>query len=741
MHRLFGIAAIAPLLLFAALATLIARTRVGRREAAIAAATFLAGWLVAGTELLGTFHALRFAPVLVWWLAPLAVTALLPSHTPRATRERVSLEPLGRVFATAVAAILLVTFVEAVATPPNTYDSLSYHLPRQISWIQERSVAFTSTSNPRRLYMPPLAEFAQMHLTILSGDDRLNGLVQWGGLLLALAAVSLIARSLGASRSGQWLAALVATTIPMAFVQASSTKNDLVVSMWLAFLAHAVLRDEAAPTLLVGLAFGALLLTKGTGFIFAVPVGVAFAYRRLRTSPLGGLRSLGAVALIVAALNGCHWARNIRQFGRPTGPSDSELLNRSFGPRTLLSNVLRNLAPHIAMPIPSWNESVFLVVKAAHDAMGLDLNDPGSTAWSRFESVEPHTTEEDLVASPGIVLAFLVVAPLALLARRAAPATRILASAAIPIAAFVLFSLVLKWQIWHVRLLLPVFVLAAPVVAAAVASSRVVSALLALGLLVALAPTFWSAPRNLRSVLVESVDARFFAAVPELREPCRAAADRCAELGARVVALRTEGNFPDYLIERTFRRHGPRSICFVDFDPNFVVPGHLDPAPDVVVSKSEDLRIRTWRRGPIYAAVAQFGSLMLYQLDRPGLVRLAPSFDGWDEAIGLDPGKANGEPRWGHRPWTRLIFESDGSRRELLAVCRPNAAGERVGVRLNGVLREEHVLSDSDFATIRTSIQPIRGPNELILEYGPGAEETPAVLYRELRILRSSEAR
>ena len=56
-------------------------------------------------------------------------------------------------------AIVVMAGLTAIVAPPNTYDSMTYHLPRVMHWIQNQSVAHYPTHIPRQLHFPPGAEF------------------------------------------------------------------------------------------------------------------------------------------------------------------------------------------------------------------------------------------------------------------------------------------------------------------------------------------------------------------------------------------------------------------------------------------------------------------------------------------------------------------------------------------------------------------------------------------------------
>ena len=113
-----------------------------------------------------------------------------------------------------------------------------------------------------------------------------------------------------------------------------------------------------------------------------------------------------------------------------------------------------------------------------HRAIGIALDDPRST-WpgTRFEVTVP-VAHEDL-AGNGLHLLLIAAAIVGAwrfpAAAASAPSRRCL------VAAFLLFCLLLRWQPWHSRLHLPLFVLGAPLVG--VVFERLKPALLAIGLL------------------------------------------------------------------------------------------------------------------------------------------------------------------------------------------------------------------------------------------------------------------
>ena len=189
---------------------------------------------------------------------------------------------------------------------------MTYHLARVAHWAQQASVVFYPTHIIRQIHQPPWAEYAALHLFLLWGGDRLANFVQWGSMILSLVGVSVIARQLGAGTRGQLLAAFACATIPMGIMQAATTQNDYVVTLWLVCLTSALLalrtQLDLAPALVAGGSLGLALLTKATAYVLATPL-VTLLLVADRRRPIG--TRLGQVALVglcAMALNAPQYA-------------------------------------------------------------------------------------------------------------------------------------------------------------------------------------------------------------------------------------------------------------------------------------------------------------------------------------------------------------------------------------------------------------------------------------------------
>jgi 4-amino-4-deoxy-L-arabinose transferase-like glycosyltransferase len=444
------------------------------RGAVLAAAVCGGVLATAFTELFSLVGGLTLGGLLVAWATALAAAGLLLARLRvfRQLRPPSGWPPLPQSHDLAmvvwIATVVGLTGALALSSVPINPDSMTYHLARVAHWAENRSVAFYPTHIVRQLYPPPWAEFAVLHLFILAAGDRLVNLVQWVSMVASLVGVSAIARQLGAGRRGQLLSAFACATIPMGILQARTPQNDYAAALWLVCLVSALLAMDSRPgallTLGAGASLGLALLTKGTSYVFAAPFVVVFVLMG-RNRPLSKKLAQGLViGLCAIALNAPQYWRNTQVFGSPLGPGAEGIFryaNDAFSPAILASNVLRNLGVHAGTRWPAANDQVERAIAVLHRGVGIALDDPRST-WpgTRFEVIPPAANED--LAGNGLHLLLIAAAMVGAWCLRRDD--RLHAFAACLIAAFLLFCLLLRWQPWHSRLQLPLFVLATPLV-------------------------------------------------------------------------------------------------------------------------------------------------------------------------------------------------------------------------------------------------------------------------------------
>jgi hypothetical protein len=483
-----------------------------------------------------------------------------------------------------VGGILAVTGVIALLAPPNTWDSMTYHMPRVAHWSQAGSVAHYPTHIVRQLWLGPGAEFVITHLYLLTGGDRLANLVQWLAFAGCVVGAAIVAGELGGGPRARGLAALAGATLPMAIAQASSTQNDLVASFWLLSLGYWVLRfrvtPSAGPAILVGVSAGLAGLTKLPVWFLAVPWLLAFAAIAATVDRRRALRWILVAGLSAVALNLGHVSRTtalLRGFPRAALAGDAaspdrlppvltRYVNTTLDPRALASNILRNAALHAALPSERMNGWLEGVIIGAHRAMGVGPNDGRTSLGGEFPEfgVGPFRVHEDFVGNPLHLLAG-VVAAVAVCRRRAAFGTPVRLWMGMSLASAVVFAVALKWQPWNSRLHLPLFVLAAPLIGVGFEGRRRLAAAGAAAFCLLALPSLAATwPRPLigsASVLTTPGMAQRFRNHPKLQPVYEAAVGvvsdmRCARVG--LVLGWDDWEYPFWPLLRTRLGHGVR---------------------------------------------------------------------------------------------------------------------------------------------------------------------------------------
>jgi len=395
-----------------------------------------------------------------------------------------------------VLVVLSICLLTSLVAPPNNYDSMTYHMPRVMHWIQNQSVAHYPTHNLRQISFSPFAGYVVTHLQILSGGDRFANCVQWLSFLGNLIGISLIAKFLGGLKT-QWMTALVCASIPMAIMQAATTQVDLVVSLWLVCCLYFVSRTDSysiSDVFWLSASLGLAILTKPTATIFGLPLGIMIWFRLM--GGWAGVRNFrvlfrstfvsGIICISALSLSATSYWRNYKTFGKIF--IDMGTGNTTIGPIQTISNALKSLA--LNLPFSGFRQ---FIVDVHQNVLKLDINDPANTfhLYCNFHKVSNMTVlipSEDYVGSPfHLVLLLLSIITLlyAVAFRKDNKLKGLLGLLIVNVTGCFLYCLLIKWQVWANRLLLPLFILSVPIIGyfiiryCSVAFQRILSILLA----------------------------------------------------------------------------------------------------------------------------------------------------------------------------------------------------------------------------------------------------------------------
>ena len=378
-----------------------------------------------------------------------------------------------------VLAIATITLVASFVSPPNTYDSMTYHMSRVAHWMANQSLAHYPTSIGRQLDQPPFAGLVILNFQILTRGDYFANLVQWISFLSSSIGVSLIAKHLGGNNRVQVFAIFFCATIPMGILQSSTTQNDYVASFWLVCYVYFLMVWTSQPgqvfnLIMLSFSLGLALLTKGTAYIYVFPasaLGFMLFLRQWRKQKLKYL--MQAIVLgpsIALLLNASHWLRNASLFGpsKLLGISGTATLTQNLNLQLYLSNIIKNASLHLVFPSGFVNQLIQNALALIHALLRVDINAPETTfrysPQFQYPAYEPTFFHEDF---SGNVVHFLLLSLslLVIFTKRKSFSREILYYSWCILGLIFIYSFFIAWQPWASRLHLPIFILASPIIA------------------------------------------------------------------------------------------------------------------------------------------------------------------------------------------------------------------------------------------------------------------------------------
>jgi 4-amino-4-deoxy-L-arabinose transferase-like glycosyltransferase len=433
------------------------------------------------TELLSAVTAVYPATLALAWAIVIAVSLYLSQRHLVATREN-PLSVARRLFAwppgerwwlvPIVPAVMIAVTTAAIAliAPPNTWDSMTYHMSRVEHWRLHHSVAHYPTNIEWQLFLNPWAEFAILQFQTLGfGSDRLANMVQWFAFVGSMVGVSLLVRILGGALFAQGLGVLLVATTPMIILQSTSTQNDLVCGFFVVAAAYFFFERLATSSrnheIYSGLSAALAIATKGTAYPILFPfVAYALIGVTRQENLRRGFQLAGVLILSMLLMNAWHWARNFGLWHHPLGDPKwvAQYKNEVFGVREIASNVVRSVAGHLGTP--SWKVNAFTesVVANIHGALRISVNEPSVTIQpGRSVPDIQYFTHEDYAGNGIMVLLAAMTIGLAILTQAR---TRIRPFAVLLLMSGLLFCVFFKWTPFNNRVHTPLFLLAAAAV-------------------------------------------------------------------------------------------------------------------------------------------------------------------------------------------------------------------------------------------------------------------------------------
>ena len=353
----------------------------------------------------------------------------------------------------------ILLFVQGIVYPPNNWDSLTYHMGRIPHWIDNQSIYPFASHIYRQVYSPPLAELIAAHFCILNKSDFFANSIQLIYLIGCLATILSIADEFKFSKRAKIICCIFILTTPEILLQATSTQNDIVVSFFILtsilFAVKSYHRDSYLNLLLFGICSALAVYTKGTAYIFLLPILIAWTifYFKKNINILSVLK-IGLVGLIILFVNSGFYYRNYSFVGDPLGKSEEHLFNEHFDIKSTFLTTVKNIGNHFA--VYPCNDITNQIIEKLHLVLGKKINDPSTNFNGLAFKLEKWQHHED-TASNFFQLILIISSIIIILINRKKYPPLALLLISIPIIEFALFCFILKWQPWHTRLQTPIF--------------------------------------------------------------------------------------------------------------------------------------------------------------------------------------------------------------------------------------------------------------------------------------------
>lgn len=360
--------------------------------------------------------------------------------------------------------LFLLTFVQGLFSAPNSTDSMVYHLPRVMYWVQEKSL-FQDIVHNVHDYMPPFGQYILLHLYLMFGNDRFLFFSQWIAYVVTVIISGKIAGYLGTNRQVSKSISLLIACLPVAVMQATNTKVELIVTglvVICTYIALILRKDKIWDYIILGFSFGLGLLTKQTFLLYAViPAGILLI--KLIRNKKRYFFYLLLIFIVVITIQARFIFQNLLLYENVSGSQSdySSLTNQKISLSGISSNLIKNTMLHI--PIPIYTKQAEDIVIYLHKLLGIDVNDCVTTFCNpdfKFSVIRAIFPQED-IASNTFHLILIIAAGFMLIKQLMNRKIGFFESYIYGLAmlSYVAFSALLKWQPFHSRLHMPFFVI------------------------------------------------------------------------------------------------------------------------------------------------------------------------------------------------------------------------------------------------------------------------------------------
>ena len=367
-----------------------------------------------------------------------------------------------------VGSISILLFIQGILYPPNNWDSMTYHMARIAHWVMNESIEPYPTHIYRQIYQPPLAEWMIGQICLLNRADYFANSLQLFFLLASLGVVNLLMILFKIEKKSRNIACVLVITTPSIFMQAIATQNDIIVGFFILCILYFLILFFKCKTiinaLLLGLSIGCALLTKGTAFVYLIPImglGIIILIRSLYQKQFVFLKHAPLLLLVIAlslTIPFSHYYRNHKLSNDIFGASEDNYFNENISTKSTLIGIMKNIGIHMSTPVTS--NITNQIIEKAHLITKIPISDKKYSYNGIQFKMNNWNHNEDEVSNFFQVILFAFVL-LYWIVNRKKQSPTFTYTILFCLFTFFLFTFILKWQPWHMRLQIPLFMLMA----------------------------------------------------------------------------------------------------------------------------------------------------------------------------------------------------------------------------------------------------------------------------------------
>ena len=466
------------------------------------------------------------------------------------------------VFVTAVALIL--KLIEGIFIAQNNWDSMSYHLPRYLHWIQNGSLDFFITPEQRQNISPVLPDYLLSTMYILFDNDFFIFAIAWISVIIASYYVYKIIYLLTSNRNTAILGFLASLFLPSQLAFMSSSQTDPISTALIIILLYYTIlmksRESKSLVVLMILMAPLFLTAKTTGLILSLPIYifVTFKYYRYITKYFLQFSTI----LIFALLPGLPYLLRIKNSRVLT---EAGVFASEISPQGIFANTLRILINNLQTPIIGVNSYLEAAYYWSTQIVGINPNPIGYGNYGNFYL--SNSLHADFVGNP-IHLVYLCIAIMSLRKNKTYRTLSLLI-----LSQLVLLGATIGWQPWINRFTSTILVVGSILIGIWIAERGKFLRISLITLMLTYSSfwIFYNPTRSLldpkplifvakelgikatdlekvRQDLVLSRNQQYFSVKPELESPYIFAVEKINEIRPKEILIKINGNDFEYPI-------------------------------------------------------------------------------------------------------------------------------------------------------------------------------------------------